>query len=792
MKSLGDFRDLALPLAEGMLDSRSASGEGARTDFRLLLNVGTDEARGRSRLPGWTAWGTFTPSNEDLHDQLLGGAGTIVADAFVATAGQREAITLLSEVRATTGVIYTIAATKSRIYVSTGQGGNWKIIADGLSGGFTSGESPWSSVQFTMAQAGDFALFTNGVDPVLAWPIGGQTIATGPDADRRWAAFEIFDLLGVGTSRAGCIAYWNGFAFVADLVMDGTRYPGRIQWSDAGAPLEWAPGGESLAGYFDFGGGEVVLKIATIGGQLRVYTDKAIYAVTLIGGDAVFNFQEIYRGDLAVAIKNSFVNLGEVHMWMVQDSLVWLGAYDRVPNRYEWAHRASGFIFKGLDGRYLTSLPLEFDGFNPLDKTRCHQVATGYDANLGNVWISWPTQRTSDETPDDPDDFDGVRRLTMILNPRYQKATLVDHGFSAFTLARKHQWQSVRDFMVQHGVCSPEELLSDEALLGEKEGFPLTTSDPPEDTPTCIWNETEDPTLPMSETSVAAQVCDVHLSIDCNQCVAAPAFAMASTADLCIKEFDLDSRVREVYATAPEAAVPVVGSYSAAPHGPGSFVLAVTPGQSYHWVQGATPGTGGSFSPFLVNGVNTYTEDTTFVAEGATITFWGTPGDPVIDTLFQVGGTYIPVNSPTFPNVVLASYTQGGYPFLIQGELTQWGSDAEKILRGVKVSYDAETQTTPGRLLCQLGVSNSQHCTDWHDAEDQALDCLRGDADGSTSRAIRPAQFHFFNAGAWFAYRLFLATESTEDVFDYAPVGCGVTFNKVTIRAKPKNETWNL
>src|SRR4051812_45538722 len=97
MKSLGEFKDLAIPLATGMLDGRSSAGEASAGDFRVLLNIGTHEAGGRDRLPGWLAWRTDAPSNEDLHDQLLGAQGTTVDDAFAVTAGQREAITLIAE-----------------------------------------------------------------------------------------------------------------------------------------------------------------------------------------------------------------------------------------------------------------------------------------------------------------------------------------------------------------------------------------------------------------------------------------------------------------------------------------------------------------------------------------------------------------------------------------------------------------------------------------------------------------------------------------------------------------------
>ncbi len=704
MRNIGDFKDPRVPLGSGALDGRAPASEDNPLNHPVLLNVNPSIQRGLPRLPGFTAWASGDPSNEDLHDQLLGGSGHIVDDVFENYSGDTEAITLLAEAVASTGVNYSIAGTKTRLYVSTGRGRNWRIIADNLAGGFVEGESKWTNTKMRCAQVGDFMLFTNDIDNVLAWPIGGPVISEGPNADRRWAAFEVFDLLGLGITRAGVVASWDGFAFLGDVVMEGTRFPGRLIWSDAGAPLEWAPGGESLAGYVDLGGGETILRIETIGGQLRVYTDEAIYAVTLVGGDAVFQATEIYRGPMALAFQESLVNMGDIHLWMTQDSIVTLGAYDRVPNRQEWIHRAAGFIFKGMDGAITNDYPGNFDGFNPINKALCYQIASGHDENLENVWLSWPTTRASDETPDDANDFDGVRRLTLVMNYRYQKATLVDHGFSAFANMRYHSWGSIRDFMIEHGVCSPDELLADEVLVGEKEGAPLNTVDELHDhPPVSIWNDTEDPTLPMGDNSLAAQTCDEILAIDCKECVSEPFFAMASTLDLCIKKFDISSGIRQIY-------------------------------------------------------------------------------------LPDSSSDFVPHDDPSFPNVQNAVYREDGYPTLIQGAMSQWGSRSEKICTRVVINYDAEAQATPGTLFCQIGVTNSPKCVHWHDADPITLDCLQSGLEDD-ERSIEPAMFEYHRVGSWVGYRVFVASEEDGE-FNYAPVGCQVTFNDLAIRAKIKNETF--
>jgi hypothetical protein len=347
--------------------------------------------------------------------------------------------------------------------------------------------------------------------------------------------------------------------------------------------------------------------------------------------------------------------------------------------------------------------PFEFAGFSPIDKSKCYQIAAGYDEQLGNVWFSWPTTRASVETPDDPTDFEGVRRLTLIVNPRYNKATLVDHGFSAFAVMRQHLWATVRDFMIENGVCNAADLLSDTNLLLQKEGAPLNLLEAPVTPPTCIWNATNDPTLPKSVDSVAARVCGLKLALDCNKCVPTPTFVMASTTDFCLKSFDISSLLREIY------------------------------------VPSETP-------------------------------------------------VWIPSNIPQFPNVVQAQYDSRGYATVIQGLVGTWGTSAEKIVNRIKVDYDATPQTIPGKLFTQLGVSNSPRCVQWHDSNPITLDCLQSDLAANDERGLTPAMFPFYRAGQWLAYRILVGSGDT--TINYAPTGCGVSVNGMSMRVKQKSETY--
>lgn len=470
MKNLPGTRDIELALTGGVLDGVTAAGDGRPQDFRILLNTVTDRERGRQRMGGWDQWKSGDGfSNEDLHDQLLGGQGTIEDGVFSATEGQRELVTMMMEAPSTTGAHHFLAATKSRIYTNTGAGRNYRIIADGLGGNYIAGESRWPKIRTRAAQLGDFVVFTNGVNPVLAWPLGGGPIPVASGKDRLWSAREITELIALGILRANVICSWQGFVFLGDVNVEGNDEHGQVYWCSFNRPLEWSPGGESSAGMFDVGRGETILAIAPLGGGLRVHTDQAIYMATFVGGDVIFSFREIYRGDQTVAFRESFVDLGEVHFWLTQESCAILGEYDKTPRRLEWMHKATGYIFNGLDGRLLKNCPVPFAGFNPIDTARCHQIAAGFDTRRSDIWLSWPTQLTVEGTPDDLLDFEGVRRMTIKYNVRYGKATLVDYGFSAFATARLSPWETLRDFAIENGVCAPCGDVTQNVIGGEED-----------------------------------------------------------------------------------------------------------------------------------------------------------------------------------------------------------------------------------------------------------------------------------------------------------------------------------
>lgn len=460
----------------------------------------------------------------------------------------REAITLLHEVVAVSGRRKLLAGTKSRLYVLGERGGNWRIILDGQGGDYQADDNcGCSQRRFKVAQVGNIVLITNNLDQVMTWEID-----SGPGGCDLWSTEYVPDLQGLGISRAGVVAAWQGFAFLADVELNNERRVSRIYWSDLNDPRSWAPGGESAAGFHDLGLGERVVAIEPIGGQLRVYTirgdEKAIYNVTIVGGDQVLNFQEIYRGPDGIEYTNSLVNTGAAHLWIASSGIMVLGEYDRTPQRMEWIYKADSIFYNGLPGEWVRDFD-GLDGFGPVNKEWCENVVGGFNSEKKQIWFSWPT------------DDNECANISLMLNPIYRTATIVDHGFTAFCVYRPDYSTALRDFLIEHAGCDPE------TLVMAKEGEPLSLVEQG-DPPSYIRNYGEDPDLPPDEDSLCYRLDGLTLEELCEACAVDAVFAMACAHDKCLKEFTPSQYYRERFVDLGNGA-----SYECPETDPGSYVL---------------------------------------------------------------------------------------------------------------------------------------------------------------------------------------------------------------------------
>lgn len=582
------FKDITLEPLAGGLDLRNKSGSVVAGSFRLVLNMDGSKQESYCRINGWRRYGYDNEcvNNIDLHDQMIDGSGfysepydyttparsTLLGQVYsqwsvdggygygtlldvtrVTPAetteycypqtyylgGQcHETPTLLGSVTSTTGKRRLVAATKSRIYAGDDRGGNWTILADGLGGPTTSDDCTCSPKRFRMAQMGNTVLFSNGIDPVMAWEIG-----QGPTGCYYWTADFITELQGIGISSAKVVQTWNGFAFAANVLDSGTLRPYRVYWSDYNDPYAWVPDSESLAGYHDFNLGEKILAMRPMGGRLLVYTDQAIYEmVQSSSADLVFAVNEMYRGPAVPKYPYSIVNSGTFHLWLGEDDIWAMNDYDRSPQRPEWLRGAGAAIYRGVSSEYLTSLPAGIlDAYSPINKSRC-DIASGWWNPIDNsVWFSWPTGTST--CPD----------LTLIIWLSTNKATLLDHGITAAAVHRPDTAPTLRDYLGQIGLCDPT------TLRGTKEGEPCPVEFVPVDY-TGIVNATEDFSLGVQSGSVLSNFCNMSISDLCRACEAGERWLFVSAEDKAIKEFTADTYSREQVASATDAEFPNVGT----------------------------------------------------------------------------------------------------------------------------------------------------------------------------------------------------------------------------------------
>lgn len=432
-----------------------------------------------------------------------------------------EPITHLAQAGSDESFRTLIASTRTTIYSSNDYTGNWRIIADGLGGGYDEERcDTCSNRRFTSSQLGNYILFTNNFDPVLAWKFGDP-----PTGLNLWSAHYVEELLIIGITKARCIAEFNGFVFVGNVDVEGQHKSSRVYWSDYNAPLSWIPHDQSLGGYHEFGLGEKVLRIEQLGKFLMVYTDKAIYQGIFVGGDLVFSFNTIPT-DSPLVYEYSLVNTGKAHIYASHNGIYVVTPSDSRPSRYEWMHKADGGVFAGVSDDILGGFA-GLDSFGPVNQIQCEQFVGGYNQITEEVWFSWPTDDAECPT------------MSLVLNLRYNAADLVDHGFTAFVNYKPDYRPIVRDWLDSEGLCPTS--VSDFV----KEGLPL--DDYTGDTPAYLWNPEEDPTLPIHEDSWCARLGDTTVDDLCDDCDSSPLFLLASAEDFTIKEYNEEIFYRESF-----------------------------------------------------------------------------------------------------------------------------------------------------------------------------------------------------------------------------------------------------
>lgn len=432
----------------------------------------------------------------------------------------RQFVTMLQSFGGDGGTSRVLAGTRGRIYQSTGDGGSWRLL---LASGDQSEDTTVPFLRWQCVTLGNIAVFTNA-EAYVHWAIyEGE-----PDVETGMTAIPSDDHIALGVTSVKVLGAWQGFVFYANVVMEGQIYKNRVLWSDFNDPISIRRGGESVAGYSDLDGDEEVLRIEKLGSRSMLYTDKSVYAMSLVGGTQIWHFDRIYSGPLAMRFRNSLINMGNRHVYAASSDLVVMEEFAREPQTFTFLTSAAGAIFKGLDVELLEGLEESgIQAFGPIHQSFCHNLIGGFDQERQIGWISWPSDQ----------DTSGIPAQSIAIQWEHKKACLVDHGFTAFCSHAPKDGYSLRKWLADIGACVPEPIVG--------EGNPEYGSEPDQDL-RWIRNSTEDKDLPVSEDSVCSKLAaNPELEPNCDPCVPGWWFLMASALDMTIKRYQPDSdRVR--------------------------------------------------------------------------------------------------------------------------------------------------------------------------------------------------------------------------------------------------------
>lgn len=387
------WQTVSLKPLTGVLDLRSRPADIAAGGFRWRQNWGTSDENklcrreGHSRLFPPALNGTY--ANSDHHFQNA----------------TREPITLIYENTNPDGSRNLFDGTSSRVSLLDETSGLWTDIITGLGA---------NGSQWKAASLQGFVLFTNNVNPVQAYSIGGASLVGIPD------------LITLNVTAAAVIVEFNGVIFLMNVFQNGSRQSSRVRWSDLNNPVSnagginsWVPGTGSLAGFQDLDYGEQILAAKAMLGALLIYTTRAIWQCTVNPNatptTAPFLFQKIYSEPKnqigCLAYPNTLVSTGLDHYYMSKDGIYHFSPYLAEPERIDWIHKADAIIFTN---------PL-----TKLDPNLCTSPVAESLPIAKEIWFSWALPG-----------FPFNNSWTLVLNIEQKAADIVDHGYTA--LANYH------------------------------------------------------------------------------------------------------------------------------------------------------------------------------------------------------------------------------------------------------------------------------------------------------------------------------------------------------------------
>lgn len=498
--------DSLIPLT-GALDLRSGIDTQVKGAVRWRENFRTISKTQAQRRPQWRRLLASTEyNNQDLHDQLL---------SLQRKFNLRQPPTCLFAGVTTSNQPVLVAATESTIYGMTES--NWRVLGDSFGRGLIDGSGP----RFDVSMNGDYIVFTNGFDAPVYYPVGependdGQSVST----------FDELDLIGLTQARV--TFEWRGITFFADVTMDGQRCSYRLVWSDFNNPLGYDPSVfGTLSGTQDLNFIETILAGAPYGNGFLIYTTHGIWSMTPNPnggqpGQRTFSFVRLYGFDSnaqarvgCLKYRHSLVQAGEQHLYIGEDNIYAFNPFYVKPQIADWINQAS---VKLID---------------EVNAGACDNVVGAMNGR--EAWFSYPSGQSI--LPDE----------TLVLNTQYSAADYLGFGFTAFAEFYTDNSQSVRQFILQNGICT-EEGLKDGGYPYGGEGISTFPIPAPAFLPTCIYTNTPLTVLDTTvedytkETADVDSLCALLGTTDatavCNRpCDGPGLFIGVSAADWCIKE----------------------------------------------------------------------------------------------------------------------------------------------------------------------------------------------------------------------------------------------------------------
>ena len=493
----------------GVLDARSSPDLMPPGSLRMRKNFQTPAQGTLRRGTGWTKLLSSTPyNNRDFHDQLLNFG-----------AGIRQPITMQYEAESTRGTRSLFIGTQGRIAQLNEYGGNYRLLGSGFGG---TQKTSASAPRFHCAQVGDYLIFTNDFEA----PMYHLLEQNGIDVVEPLVGMDDLELIGV--SRAGIVWAWHNCLFFADVEMDGERFAYRVLWSDYNNPTSFDPAKtESITGKKDLFTHERILGGRPLGKSFLIYTTHGIWEMVVEGGAESFRFRRAYDGEdnKGVGIlkyPNTLVSLGNQHAYGAEDGHYTFNPYSGKPERVEWLHRATSLIY------------------DEIDQELCSVHVSNYSKN--ELLISVARRGAPFDCPD----------ITLRVNTAYQVVDVIDHGFTSFCNYRSYNVPTIRDFIVQNGICTVAGLIAaGYPWVNEGLPSPLPSSTAPfapthfyTDVPQTIdvdggagdvdtedWNQPE-----AIETSLCALLGDLRLDDICRRCQGPTLLVGCSSTDWCLKQ----------------------------------------------------------------------------------------------------------------------------------------------------------------------------------------------------------------------------------------------------------------